>query len=131
MPDVQPDRETLWKQYALHVDLYKFYCDAVVKITVFYYAITGAIISFYFTRTEVGLAKWGLVLPSALSVGLAVLFVYGTRLLVITRNDVFAIRNQLGLKVAADFGVFGLLLYLFAGILFLTGASLAVLIIVR
>jgi hypothetical protein len=39
--------ELLWRQYALSVDLYKFYMDLVVKFNVFYYAVTGAILSFF------------------------------------------------------------------------------------
>lgn len=125
------DREILWKQYALHVDLYKFYIDATIKLNAFHYAITGAIISFYFTRTDVGYAKWGLVLPAALSFGLTVLFVYGACLLEITRKEIFAIRDQLKLQTAPEFRVLGFLLYLFTVILFLTGASLVALILWR
>jgi len=33
------ERDLLWKQYALNVDLYKFYLELVVKVNAFYYAI--------------------------------------------------------------------------------------------
>ena len=41
------DPEMLWRQYSLHVDLYKFYLDLAIKINVFYYAVTGAILAYY------------------------------------------------------------------------------------
>lgn len=56
-----PDRDLLWRQYALHVDLYKFYIEATIKINAFHYAITGAIVSFSFTHSDVSLARWALL----------------------------------------------------------------------
>ena len=110
----KPDGELLWKQYQLHIDLYKFYIDATIKINAFHYAITGAILSFYFTRREVALAKWSLIFPVALSIGLGILFVYGAVKLKITREDVFNIRDALGLEVAPEMNVLGILLWIMA-----------------
>ena len=45
--DSQPSRDVLWKQYELHVTLYKSHMELVVKLMTFYYAVTGAIVSFY------------------------------------------------------------------------------------
>lgn len=47
-----PNDEILWKQYALHVDLYKFYLDLGVKVNAFYYAVTGSILTYYFQCFE-------------------------------------------------------------------------------
>ena len=49
--------DLLWKQFALNVDVYKFYLDLVIKINVFHYAITGAIISYYFQHKTDGVAR--------------------------------------------------------------------------
>jgi len=118
------NREILWRQYSCHIDLYKFYIDATIKINVFYYAITGAILSFYFTRSEIRMARWSLMLPAVLSIGLAFLFIYGARIIYITRDDVFAIRDALGLKSAPEFNILKNLLYIFASIQLLTMCSL-------
>ena len=40
------DKDILWKQFSLYVDLYKFYMDITMKVNLFYYGITGAILSF-------------------------------------------------------------------------------------
>ncbi|MFT7300871.1 MAG: hypothetical protein ACI89Z_001336 [Porticoccus sp.] len=45
--------ERCWRQYATHIDLYKFYLGMVVKINAFHFAISGAIFSFYFTNANV------------------------------------------------------------------------------
>ncbi len=131
MAELISDRELLWRQYALHVDLYKFYIEATIKVNAFHYAITGAILSFYFTRTDISLARWSLVLPLVLSLGLAGLFGYGAFLLDITRKDVFEIRDQLGLKTAPEFKVLGILLRLFALVHLLTGWAILGLILIR
>lgn len=46
------DRELLWKQYQLNIELYRTYLDLALKLNLFYYAITGAIVSFYFAHPE-------------------------------------------------------------------------------
>jgi len=66
------DRELLWHQYQMNVDLYKGYLDLVVKINVFYYDITGAIVSFYFSNASEPLIKWSLLLPLLMSIALGV-----------------------------------------------------------
>ena len=123
--------DLLWRQYALHVDLYKFYIDASVKISAFHYAITGAILSFYFTRSDVALAKWSLILPLVLSCGLGWLFWYGAGLLNITREDVFAIRDRLGLDTAPEFRVLGAFLRLMSGVYVLTALAMLALVVLR
>ena len=124
MSQNQSDRDLLWKQYSLHVDLYKFYIDATIKVNAFHYAITGAILSFYFTRTDIALAKWSLVLPLVLSLGLGGLFIYGAGLLEVTREDVFNLRDKLGLEVSPEFKVLGVLLWILASVQLMTALAI-------
>ena len=63
-------RELLWKQYNLNVGLYRGYLELVVKMNVFYYAVTGAILSYYFAHAAEPLVKWSLLLPLAMSLAL-------------------------------------------------------------
>jgi hypothetical protein len=49
-----PTREDLWKQYEVHVDLYKHYLKLSVEVNVFYYAITGALLSYFFAHQSGG-----------------------------------------------------------------------------
>jgi hypothetical protein len=121
------DRDLLWNNYKVHIDLYKFYIDATIKVNVFVYAITGAILSFFFTKVEdVPLVKWSLVLPIVLNLGLACLCIYGANRLEITRRDVFRIRDLLGLVVAPEMKVLGVLLWIFAVAEILTAVGMIV-----
>jgi len=46
-------QEIPWRQYSQTVELYKFYMDLMVKFNVFYYAVTGAILSFFFANPDI------------------------------------------------------------------------------
>ncbi len=59
-----PDPEILWRQYAQNVDLYKFYLELVTKVTAFYYAVTGAILAYYFQHSTEPLSRFAVLLPS-------------------------------------------------------------------
>jgi predicted RNA binding protein YcfA (HicA-like mRNA interferase family) len=69
-------RETLLKQYQTHVDLYKHYIDLTLKVNIFYYAITGAILSFYFTRShDNNIIRYSLLLLLLMSLFYAIIFI--------------------------------------------------------
>ncbi len=110
--------ETLWKQYQQHIDTYKFYLSITVKIMGLYFAVTGAMLSFYFTNSTIESAKLALYLPWIMSVGLFLLFAAGVYLNSITRKDVFNIRDKLNLQVSPELGVLTLLLIIFSIVLF-------------
>ncbi len=61
------DKDLLWKQYQMSIDLYKQYLDLVIKFNVFYYAITGAFLSYYFSHLSSDLVRWSLVFPMIMS----------------------------------------------------------------
>jgi len=106
--------ELTWKQYEKHIELYRFYWEIVVKINTFHYAITGAILSFYFSHTQPAEVKWSLLLPAFLSICWAVVFAYGAVANMITRQDVFDLRDAMGLKVAPEFLVLTVVLGIFS-----------------
>ena len=108
------EQEKLWKQYDKHVDLYKFYMDLVVKVNVFHFAISGAIASFYFANRSDENIKWALLLPALLSICLFIFFVYGAFANLTSRQDLFDIRDRLGLMVAPELIVLTVFLWIFA-----------------
>ena len=118
------DRELLWKQYQLNVDLYRGYLELTIKINVFYYAITGAILSYYFAHQSMPLVKWSLVLPLIMSIALGVFFVIGAWLVRVPREETFKIRDALGLLAAPEIGVLIILLSIFAILMFLVAIGL-------
>jgi hypothetical protein len=117
------DRELLWRQYQLNVDLYKEYLDLVVRMNVFYYAVTGAILSFYFAHQN-DLTKLSLLLPLLMSVALGIFFVIGAWLARVPREETFKIRDALGLMAAPELGVLILLLWIFAVSMFVVAGGL-------
>ena len=118
------DKELLWKQYELHISLYKSYLELIVKVNIFYYAVTGAIISYYFTHADDQLIKYSLILPLVMSIALGGFFIRGAWLAKIPRKEVFSIRDKLGLESAPDIGVLILLLVIFAVLMLLVASGL-------
>ena len=110
-------KEILWRQYQQHIDTYKFYLDIVVKLMTFYFAISGAIFSFYASNSNSENIKLALFLPFIMGIGLLIFFSIGAILSLVTRNDVFEIRDLLGLQVAPETGVLTLLLSIFSVVL--------------
>lgn len=117
--------ELLWRQYDMHNQLYKGYLELVVRLNVFYYAITGAILSFYFAHAgESELIRWSLLLPFLMSVALAGFFFYGAHAASATRKEVFAIRDALGLNTAPEHAVLMTLLCIFGGLMVVVAIGL-------
>jgi len=115
--------DILWKQYSQTVELYKFYMDLTVKFNVFYYAVTGGILTFYFGNPGIENIKYALILPIIMSLAFAGFFIYGGYLMRYLRTDVFEIRDALSLKVAPDVGVLAHLLYIFAVVFIVVAAG--------
>src|SRR5688500_5108469 len=77
---IDPDN-LLWKQYLVYVDLFKFYVDVTWKATTWFYAITGAILVYYFDHIsdENLFLRYALLLPILLSVGFSLMYGRGLR----------------------------------------------------
>ena len=95
--------ELLWKRYETNVNLYKFYFNIVIKYTIFHYAITGAIVSFYFGKTpeSVNYIKYSLLLPVVISFIFGIIYIVGTSLMNNIRKELDAIMRILA-SVTAD-----------------------------
>ena len=65
------DRGLLWNEYKLHIDLYIEYIKIVATFDAFYYGVTGAFLSYFFTN---GLNIWALIFPIAMSLFFAWVF---------------------------------------------------------
>lgn len=118
-------KDDLWKQYEISVDLYKHYLKLTIEINVFYYAITGAIVTYYFAhRMEAPDIRFALMLPILMSVLLALFFIYGSIMNRYSRDEMFRVRDALGLRVSPEFAVLGWLLVIFAALMALVALSL-------
>jgi hypothetical protein len=131
MGDELSERELLWRQYNLHVDLYKFYLDIALKLNVFFYLITGGILTFYFANSSERLIRYSLLLPIILSIGFGGVFIYGSILMSVAREDLFRIRDRLELETAPEVRVLSVLLGVFGVIFFFVAASMLLLMVLR
>ncbi len=91
------EKQLLWNRYEMHIDLYKKYMDIVLKINLFYYGITGALLSFYFTKNGNGSTiEYSLLLPIFFSGALIALFFFAEKALKVSQKDLNSLIKQLG-----------------------------------
>lgn len=125
----KPTSNILWQQYELHVDLYKHYLKLLLEFNIFYYAATGAILSYYFSKPELPWMRYSLLFPVLMSLGFAAIFFYSANRAGITRKEVFAIRDDLGLRSAPEYAVLQVFLWVSAGLMLAVGLSLLAIVI--
>jgi hypothetical protein len=71
-----PEGSVLWKQYEVLVGLYRYYLDVAWKVSVWYYATTGLILSYFFEHVgddEGDVLPLVLVFVGCISLGFAYL----------------------------------------------------------
>jgi len=122
-------REDLWRQYEIHVDLFKHYLKLTIEVNVFYYAITGALLSYYFGHRSEESIRFALVLPLLMSVMFGCFFIYGAILNRTSRIEMFRVRDALGLQVAPEFAVLGWFLAISAVLMLAVASALAILLV--
>ena len=120
------NRELVWRQYEQNVSLFKFYLEIVIKLNLFYYLVTGGIVTFYFANSDASQSRFILVLPVLMSLALCGLFLRGAYLMKFIRLEIFQLRDALGFSVAPDAGVLSLVLCIFAGLYFVVAIGLSV-----
>ena len=116
--------EIKWNDFKMSVDLHRSYLDLAVNLNMFYYAITGAILSFHFTNASIELSKYALYLPLLLSIGLAIFFLWSARLAHSLRISIRQSAEDLGLKYYPEGMVLILLCVIFGIVLSLVSVAL-------
>ncbi|MCL4677271.1 MAG: hypothetical protein KJ017_01610 [Alphaproteobacteria bacterium] len=92
----------LWERYKHDVDLHRSYLDLVIKINTFYYAITGAIVSFYFLHYEnKPLVQYALILPFIMTIALAVFYWRCATAANISQKNLDDMAQELGFSVGS------------------------------
>ena len=118
-----PTTEVLLAEYKVAMDLYKHYLEMTLKFNGFYYAVTGAVLSFYFSNAaNVGVPRYILlVFPVIMSLGFGGFFLWVAGLVKHTRMQVMEIVERLGFSVFPEMRVLTVILRL-SGILFMVVA---------
>lgn len=117
-------QEIYWRQYQLNIETYRGYLELVLKINGLYYAITGAIVSYYFGHAAEKLMQLSLILPLIMSIALAVFFILGVFAAGVTRRETFDLRDKLGLDATAEMAVLIVLLCISAGLMIFVACGL-------
>lgn len=117
-------QEIYWRQYQLNIETYRGYLELVLKINGLYYAITGAIVSYYFSHAAEQAMQLSLLLPLIMSVALAIFFVLGAFAARVTRRETFDLRDKLGLAATAEMAVLIVLLGISAGLMLIVACGL-------
>lgn len=104
-------QELLWKQYELHVGLYKFYLELTLKVNAAFYAISGAVATYTLTHQDSNVARAALLIPAVLGIGLAIVAGCGAYLQSATRSELIAIRESLKLQTIPEVKILGWLLW--------------------
>ncbi|GJL85248.1 MAG: hypothetical protein DHS20C02_10230 [Micavibrio sp.] len=126
---VSDDKKMLWERYKHDVELHRSYLDLVIKINALYYAITGAIVSFYFLHIgDDPLVKWSLLLPILMSIFLAYFFWRSADASRPSQAEIERVSEELGFQVpSAVAAVLELLLKIFFCLFVLVSIGLIIL----
>jgi len=106
----------LWKQYVVFVDLFKFYMATTLKANIWFYSLTGAILTYFFKNAGDPLLKYSLVLPMVLGLGFGIMCLLGSIQANDTRKKLIYIRDELKLPGMPHIQILFYFL-IFAGIL--------------
>jgi hypothetical protein len=107
------EREVLWRQYALHYDVYKFHMDATVKFATLVFAITGVTLGYYLKELQGRPdAKWVLLPALAVNLLFAAGCAVGGSLVPRRKRDVDRIAGLLKLGAPPDLTLLRVVLYL-------------------
>ena len=113
-----------WKDFELSVELHKSYLEFIMKLNLFHYAVTGAILSFHFSKESPQVSIFALLLPIILSMMLGIFFLYCTKLAWNVRANIKLRAEKLGLEVYPEGIVLVLLCAMFGTVTLGVGLSL-------
>src|SRR5665213_182159 len=101
----QPSPDFIWKNYELHVNLLTTYLELVLKFNIFYYAVTGGLLSYYFAKENMPLMQYALVFPVVMSLLFAIFFWYAAKRSALSRQLVDELGHALGFKIIPEYHV--------------------------
>jgi len=125
--DFMDERGRLWQLYQIHIDLYKHHTELLLKFMAYYYAVTGAILSYYFAKNDPGVV-FALLLPLFLSAFYGFVFLYASREIDAQLDEIIELKRILGINVRSrELGFLRLTLKAFGVLLLMTATLLTVL----
>lgn len=95
--------ESAWKQLDQYVDLYKFHWDLCIKLNLFTLGISGAMSAYVLKNQGLPLMEYALFLPILLSAFMAWLAHRSTPGVILIRDEVRKLAQQLQLDTHPEF----------------------------
>jgi hypothetical protein len=123
--------ETLTKHYEILIEAYKHHLDFVLKVNIFYYAVTGAIVSYYLSQPNIGYMRFALALPILLSISLGAFAIFASRWIKPWGIELERVMEKLELKAAPSVSFLKLLLIISGSFFFIVAIGLSTLSIMR
>lgn len=123
--------DVLMKQYQLLVDAYKSYLDIVLKFTVFTYAVTGGILSFYLSQKNEGIMRFGLVFPIVMNVTFAIFGFFAARTVEPMAAEVERVTSLLKLDAFPEIRFLKFILLMLGGLYLVIAFGLVVVSVTR
>jgi hypothetical protein len=122
-----PD-ELLWRQYSLHYDVYKFHFDGCVKYTSLVFAITGALLGYYFKELQGHPnAKWVLFPAVVMNLCVGVGCFVGGCAVGPRKREINVIAKRFGFSSPPNMSLLQMVLWLMCLVNVLTAVGLVVL----
>ncbi|MGH1456927.1 MAG: hypothetical protein ACRBDI_09115 [Alphaproteobacteria bacterium] len=123
----ESERAFLWKRYEHEVSLHRGYMDLAIKLTMFSYAVTGAILSYYLSNIGDPFLKFSLLLPMVMCFCLFLFFLLSAVSTNVTNDEIKIVCNALDLSVYSIIArVLAFLLYIFSIMMFFTFLGLVI-----
>jgi hypothetical protein len=95
---IENKNEWLWERYALYIDLYKYYFSMSLKINAFYFAVAGAVVTYYFANISIPSIHLALFFPILLAIAIAILFGFGIATIGALEHDIKIVVSRMNLE---------------------------------
>jgi len=120
--------ELLWRQYSLHYDVYKFHFDACVKYSSLLFAITGALLGYYFKELQgQSNARWVLFPAIVMNLCLGSGFLVAGCMVGPRKREINAIAKRFGFSSPPNMTLLQVVVWLMCLVNMVTAVGLAVL----
>lgn len=118
-------RKERWEEYKIHVDLFKYYLDLILRTNLAVFAIVGGILTFYFkNKTENKHMRKALYLPCCVCLALSGFYFYCACLWLNISNTVHVLREDLGIIDTPYVHILSVLLFLFGSVFLGVGEAI-------
>ena len=94
--------DKLWIQFEYNTNLYKFYFNLFIQINLFYYGITGGILTFFFANNSILFKEYILCLPILISIAFIIFFWIGSNMIKVINEDILKLSDELNLDSYPD-----------------------------